>query len=162
MIELDNKVTDEIIELTETELKIIRLEKQLDMLNNRIVRGKTLQRLVWLLNNLDACYDAREGLFLRGMLSFKDIVDDKITVAEAELAFEKYLDNPNTDDDVILAAGVRIQSSKIDGMRVVLGKPFTNWEESFEPALDATEMVLNLEENLILLEAERLSEQEGR
>ncbi|MFZ9455711.1 MAG: hypothetical protein ACO27Q_10815, partial [Bacteroidia bacterium] len=70
MIELDNKVTDEIIELTETELKIIRLEKQLDMLNNRIVRGKTLQRLVWLLNNLDACYDAREGLFLRGMLSF--------------------------------------------------------------------------------------------
>jgi len=153
MIELDNKVTDEVIELTETELKIIRLEKQLDMLNNRIVRGKTLQRLVWLLNNLDACYDAREGLFLRGMLSFKDIVDDKISIAEAELAFEKYLNNPNTDDEAILAAGVRIQSSKIEGMRVVLGKPFTSWEESFDVALAETQMT-NLEQELALLNAE--------
>jgi hypothetical protein len=153
MIELDNKVTDEVIKLTETELKVIRLEKQMDMLNDRIVRGKTLQRLVWLLNNLDACYDAREGLFLRGMLSFKDIVDDKISMAEAELAFEKYLDNPNTDDEAILASGVRIQSGKIEGMRVVLGRPFTNWEESFDVALAETQMA-NLEQELALLNAE--------
>jgi len=160
MIELDNKVSDELIELTETELKIIRLEKQLDMLNNRIVRGKTLQRLVWLLNNLDACYDAREGLFLRGMLSFKDIVDNKITLAEAELAFEKYLSNSIIDDEAILAGGVRIQSNKIEGMRVVLGKPYISWEESFDIALETTQMVLSIQEQLDLLEAERFLENE--
>lgn len=153
MIELNNKVNDEVIKLTETELKVIRLEKQMDMLNDRITRGKTLQRLVWLLDNPDACYDAREGLFLRGMLSFKDIVDNKVTMAEAELAFEKYLDNPKKDDESILASGIRIQSGKIEGMRVVLGKPFTSWEESFDVALAETQMA-NLEQELALLNAE--------
>lgn len=151
--EIEAKLTDAAIELTETELKALHLQKRIEQVERSISRGKTLQRLVFLLENPDACYDAKEGLFLRGMLSFKDIVNNTITRAEAEAAWNRYINNPNKDDDSILTSGILIQSSKIEGMRVILGKPFVNWEESFDTALAETQL-LSLEEELTLLEAE--------
>lgn len=160
MIEqIEATLTDAAIELTETELKALHLQKRIEQIEKSIRRGKTLQRLVFLLENPDACYDAKEGLFLRAMLSFKDIVDNNITRSEAEAAWNKYMDNPNKDDDAVLRGGIMIQSSKIEGMRVILGKPFVNWEESFDTALAETQL-LSLEESLALVEAEFLLENE--
>jgi len=148
---LDSTITDTEIELTERELKILKIKKEMEMLENRYKRAKTLQRLIYLLDNPDGCYNAKEALFLRGMLTFKDIVDDRITHAEATAAWERYITNPNKDDDSIVTSGILIQQSKIEGMRVVLGKPFTHWEESFDTAL-SEERLLTLEEQLVLLE----------
>jgi len=152
MIEIENMNTNTQIALNQTEIEMLLLKKQIDLLNDRLERGRTLQRLVWLLDNSDeACYTAREGLFLRGMVSFRDVVENRVTNAEAEQAFERYISNPNKDDEAVLKAGLRIQSSKIEGMRVVLGKPFTDWEADFDTLLMESNL-LGLEEQLILLE----------